>query len=419
MKELILFSLKRRFVNGATLILNILLCLVMFCVCFADKIINVINPSMLDDQKIFLNIDDVIEKELMVIEQRGIEFIHSEEDPKEIIKKHPKAYVLTFDNGYKMTTQYEANPDLLLGLESALENIHKMNLLNETLTIEELILLNQNYELENIVLEENVQMDANKQAVAFMFITSVYFAMLSFSTAVANEVIYEKSTRQLELILTSVSAKTHFLSKMTVGWLTIVIQTGSAAVYGILFLLMRQFYDSGEGLIKVINKLGLIEIKEKTFIEFLKNISFDFDFITKMFFIFFFLLIGILLLQMIMVVLSSFISSVEEAGNVQAPLYMILVGIYYFAISINTPYQLSEGVGYFLSFFPFLNMLFMPCRLLIQNVSIFELLLSALVSSLFMYIVLTKGVKVYQRGVLDYTNKSFFEILKKTFSFSE
>ena len=38
-----------------------------------------------------------------------------------------------------------------------------------------------------------------------------------------NEVIYEKSTKTLELILTSVSAKAHFLSKMVVGWLAIFI----------------------------------------------------------------------------------------------------------------------------------------------------------------------------------------------------
>ena len=419
MKELIQFSLKRRFVNGATLILNILLCLFVSCACFSDKIIEMINPTMLDDQKIFLNIEDHIEEALMTIEQRGLEFICNEDDPKDIIQKYPKAYVLTFDDGYKITSQYEIDSELMMMIQTMLENLHKMSMLKETLSAEELLILNQPYELKNEILEENVQMDTNKQTIAFMLITSIYFAMLSFSTSVANEVIYEKSTRQLELILTCVDAKTHFLSKMLVGWLTIVIQTGSAVVYGIIFLLIRQLYDSGKGLLELLNKFGIIEIKEKTFIEFLKNIELDFDFISKMCFIIFFLMMVILLLQMIMVVLSSFISSVEEAGNVQAPLYMILVAIYYFAISINTPYQLSEGFGYILSFFPFLNMLFMPCRLLIQNVSIFELLLSALMSSFFMFIVLTKGIKVYQRGVLDYTNKSLGDILKKTFAVSE
>ena len=57
----------------------------------------------------------------------------------------------------------------------------------------------------------------------------------------------------------------------------------------------------------------------------------------------------------------------------------------------------------------------MPCRLLIQNVSILELSLSGLVSLAFMYLVVTKGVKIYQRGVLDYTSRDLLGILKKTF----
>lgn len=419
MKELIQFSLKRRFFNGATLILNILLCLFISCACFADKIVELVNPTMFEDQKMYLDIDETIENGLIAIEPEGLKFIQTNKKAKEIISENPKAYVLTFDDGYKITSQYKLDDEIVVAVESMLDSVHKTNFMNESLSVEEIILMNQTCEVENIVLEESVEMDTNKQNVVFMFITSIYFAMISFSTSVANEVVYEKSTRQLELILTSVDAKTHFISKMTVGWLTIIIQVGSAVFYGIIFLLIRNFYDSGKGLIEIVNKLGLIEIKGKTFIEILKSITFDFNFVSKILFITFFLMMGILLLQMIMVILSSFITSVEEAGNVQAPLYMVLIAVYYFALSINTPYQLSEGFGYIFSFFPFLNMLFMPCRLLIQNVSIFELLLSALVSSFFMFIILTKGVKVYQRGVLDYTNKGLGDILKKTFAISE
>ena len=419
MKELILFSLRRRFMNGATLILNLLLCVLISCACFADKIIDWMNPTMLDNQKIYLNVNDSVEKGLISIEPKGIEFIHSEENPKDIIQKNPKAYVLMFDDGYKITSQYEIDSEILLVVETMINNVHKMNAMNEMLSLEELIVLDQNYWIENIILEETVQMDTNKQNIVFMLITSIYFAMLSFSTSVANEVVYEKSTRQLELILTSVQAKTHFLSKMIVGWVTIVVQSGSVLVYGFFFLLIRHLYDKGKGLIEFINKLGIVELKETTFLQFLKNVRVDFDFALKLFFIFFFLMMGILLLQMVMVVLSSFISSIEEAGNIQGPLYVILIVVYYLALSLNTPYQLSEGYGYILSFFPFLNMLFMPCRLMIQNVSIFELILSALISCLFMAIVLIKGIRVYQKGVLDYTNKGLLEILKKAFLSNE
>ena len=102
---------------------------------------------------------------------------------------------------------------------------------------------------------------------------------------------------------------------------------------------------------------------------------------------------------------SSFIANVEEAGNIQAPFYLILMGVYYFALSVNTPYQMSEGIGFILSFLPFFSMLFMPCRLLIQNVSMFELMLSYMISFSAIFFVVKKGSAVYQRGVLDYSSK--------------
>ena len=47
--------------------------------------------------------------------------------------------------------------------------------------------------------------------------------------------------------------------------------------------------------------------------------------------------------------------------------------------------------------------------------SILELSLSGLLSLAFMYLVITKGVKIYQRGVLDYTSRDLIGVLKKTF----
>lgn len=415
MKELVSFSLRRRFFNGTTILLNILLCIVACGVLFADKVLEIVNPSMFDDQRIYLNLDDVVEETLMNLDTKGVEFIVDDREYKIIIEEDPKAYVLYYDDGYKVASYYSIDENLVDVLRSMMERVHETLTLSTTLTLEEFEMLNQELELKNVVIQENVSMGSDKQNLVFMFISSLYFTMLSFSTSVANEVIYEKSTRQLELILTSVSAKSHFLSKMTVGWLGILIQAGLVAVYVLIAGVLRHLYDGGKGFIKVINHLELFTIKQETFVEFFKSINFEFDFFIKIGCVFLFLIIGILTLQMIMVVLSSFIVNIEEAGNVQGPLYMVLIAVYYFAISVNTPYHMSEGIGYILSFFPFLNMLFMPCRLLIQNVSILELSLSGLLSITFMYLVITKGAKIYQRGVLDYTSRDFIGVLKKTF----
>lgn len=413
MKELVSFSLRRRFFNGTTILLNVLLCIVACGVLFADKVLEVVNPSLFDDQRIYLNLDDVVEETLMNLDTEGVEFIVDDREYKVLIEEDPKAYVLYFDDGYKVASYYSIDENLVEILRSMMQRVHETLTLASTLTIEEFEILNQELDLKNVVIQENVSMGSQKQNLVFMIITAIYFTMLSFSTSVANEVIYEKSTRQLELILTSVSAKSHFLSKMMVGWLGILIQASCIAVYVLFAGIMRHLYDGGKGFIKVINYLELYTIEQDTIIEFLKSINFNFDFIMKMGCVFLFLMIGILTLQMIMVVLSSFIVNIEEAGNVQGPFYMLLMAVYYFTMTVNTPYHMSEGIGYIFSFFPFLNMLFMPCRLLIQNVSILELSLSGLLSMTFMYVVVTKGAKIYQRGVLDYTSRGIIGVIKK------
>ena len=125
-----------------------------------------------------------------------------------------------------------------------------------------------------------------------------------------------------------------------------------------------------------------------------------------------FLALGILLVQLIMVIVSSFVSSVEEAGNLQAPFYLVLLGIYYLVMAINNPYDLNEGIGFYLSFVPLINMLLMPCRLLISDVPIIQLFASIGCSLLFVAYVLYKGIPVYERGVLDYSCKGFIQVIK-------
>ncbi|MGN1343644.1 MAG: ABC transporter permease, partial [Traorella sp.] len=301
MKELISFSLRRRFFNGATILLNVMLCIVACGILFFDKIVDFINPSMFDDQRIYLNLDEIEEDILLNMEMSGVELIVDDRDYQSLIQESPKAYVLYFDDGYKVASQYKIDSNLIDILRGMLQEVHQTMTLSSTLTLEEYEILNQQLDLENIILQEDVSMDQQKENIVFMVITSIYFTMLSFSTSVANEVIYEKSTRQLELILTSVSSKVHFYSKMVVGWLGILIQAIGVVCYVVVATLLRIMFDEGKDLIQFVNKIHLMSIKEDTILKFLSNISIDFDFMSKLFFIFFFLMMGILLLQMVLV----------------------------------------------------------------------------------------------------------------------
>ena len=86
--------------------------------------------------------------------------------------------------------------------------------------------------------------------------------------------------------------------------------------------------------------------------------------------------------------------------------------MYYLVMAINNPYDLNEGIGYYLSFVPLLNMLLMPCRLLISNVPFVQIFISMFFSILLIIFILHKGIPVYERGVLDYSCKGFIQVLK-------
>lgn len=410
MKILIAFSLKRRFMNASTCLLNVLLAIIILGAFFADEIVSWINPSLFEDQKVYLQVDEVVGQAIMNAEIKGLSFEMTQTKPQVLIEQDPRALVLVHQNNYQLFSKYPLDSSYIQVFDSLLTEIHQTLAIQERLNEEAQLYAQIQEHVENQAILKDVSVNTDKQNIIFMIITSIYFTMLSFSTSVANEVVYEKSTRQLELILTSISAKTHFLSKMLIGWLSILVQFSCTVLFVLLGLLIRNSYDQGMGLIQFINQTQLIHLEQKTFPTLFASIQIKQEWVIQAIFIFLFLMLGIIFVQMLLSIVASFVTSVEQAGSIQSPFYLILLAIYYFALSINTPYQLSEGIGFYCSFLPVLNMLLIPSRILVGQVAWIELLLSAGISVLAMIVLFEKGALIYQKGVLDYTGKGISRI---------
>jgi len=409
MKNLIMFSLKRRFLNKATIILNILLFVLLGCGFFADKLVLLIKPDLFSPLTIYVD-DHLWENKELFFDDNSLYEIYPY-DNQEISENE---YVL-----------YHGNPEWIVQSLYAVNavDMQKITIIiqqyqqNEWLSSSKLNQLTEIKEVLNPVivskvLSETLNIDSDKQNMMFVVITSIYFMMLSFSSVIANEVVYEKTSKILELILTSVSAKVHFLSKMFIGWLTITIQTLFTGFFFVFWVFYRQIYDHGHDLLDFFYKLGLIKVEANTFSEFLIKLNIDHDIIMLFLLGLAFLFLGILFLQMIMVIVSSFVTSIEESSNIQSPCYLILLVIYYFTLSINTPYQMSAGIGYYLSFVPFFSMLFMPCRLLLQTVPLYEIIISLAIAFIAILLVIDFGSHIYKLGILD--NKRISQkVLKK------
>jgi hypothetical protein len=254
---------------------------------------------------------------------------------------------------------------------------------------------------------ENVE-DAPSNHLGFIVITSIYFMLLSFSTAVANEVVNEKTSNVIEVILTSVSHKEHYYSKLLIGWFTMLSQLFIHGFNLIFWLMVRVVVDNGLGMLSLLYRWQWLPIQYNSIEHWISSFNVETAQINIVVLCSIFLMLGILLVQLLMVLISVHINSIEEAAAIQGPFYLGMLVVYYMAIFINSFEQLNQGWGYFFSYIPILSMLFMPSRLLNTNVMPSELLLAFGIALLTLIICLFLGEDHYRKNLLKGSSKSTY-----------
>lgn len=395
MKTIVNFSLSRRFKNKITIIMHIIILVILVTVSFGDKVIDYLFEG--NNSKTEVYYSESIADYFKYANEDSELFQYKEGYNKDKIN-------ILYEDKWIIESMYSLDTLASVQLQSEL-NSNISNLWLNSLSDESIneVINNISPEIVERTTTEMV-VGRDKINISMFMVTGIYFAMLSFCTMIANEVVYEKTSRVLELILTSVDTSTHFFSKMITSWLTVIIQLGSVVFEICLVILLRNFYDEGAGLLKLLSKYNLIEADALTFKDFIVALDIDSNLISILLVSLVYLLLGMIIIQMIMVCLSSFINSIEESSLIQAPVYIILLIIYYIALALNSPLKLSDGIGQIFSLTPIFSMLFMPMRLLLLKVSVYEILLGITLNVAVLILLSYYGAKVYKIGILGGIN---------------
>ena len=399
MKTLIRFSLKRKFLNKSTLIFNLLIFTVIGCLAFADKIAEWIAPDSFDPLILYLS-EDLYEDVDLFNEDDEL-YLLKEYQKEDLARREVK--ISRAEEGYEVISLYglsEYEESVVrYALSSYQENVYfQTHDISSYLELEEV----RNPVVSTKSIYTNDAMRADRQTFAFSVVTSLYFTSLSFCTAIATEVISEKSEKILEMILTAIRPREHFYAKLCAGWLSVLLQSGMSVSILLLWLSIRQGIDRGKGLLEFCRKTGLLKTDATTFRALFSSLAVDgSSFISMMILVLLFLLLGILFVQLVMTVLASYVQTVEEGAAVQTPCYVILMLTYYGALMLNNVYSLQDGAGRILSFVPFFSMLFMPMRIIMGVVSRYEIIISFVLSLSAILLVLDFGSPLYEKGLLN------------------
>ena len=389
MNTLLKFSFKRRFLNKMTLFLQLMFIVIVTLMFYFDKVSDVFNLEF--NQPISIYIEPSLRK-LIVNESAWTSkgFVLSTNKNSITISKVKDKYTISLvDDLFTQSKIYE----LLL------DNHQKRKESSSNPSVYKWLEDYQKIDVE--FLEYHQEENQFKHQLIILFLTSIYFMLLNFIAVNSNEIIMEKTSHMIPIILTHVKIRTHFMSKLIIGFSAVLFQImSSIGVVGIIAYTRYQL-DRGEGLIKLLVKFLPFKLELMNLDDLLKLLDLDWNDFYQIVLGLIFILIGILIIQILILILSSKVKTMEEAASIQGPFYLILLIIYYLALSLNTTQSLSSGFGYLLSFIPIFSMLIMPMRLLTQHVMPMEIITSILFSFALISLTFILMYPLYIRGLRE------------------
>ena len=204
----------------------------------------------------------------------------------------------------------------------------------------------------------------------------------------------------MEIIISNVPAKVHFLSKIASSTIFVIAQSLLLFLYGIIGILLRGGLNLGSGQSNIIGNL----------VESLKN-SGTLTILAKgapvLIIIF---LLSFFIYATLAGVLASMTTSTEDFQQLQTPLMIILMLGYYIGIMASA-FKGSIFIK-IISYIPFLSSMVAPITYILGETTIVDLVISMMILGLSCVILFKYGIRVYKVGILNYSSK---DLWKKVF----
>ncbi|AXH99897.1 ABC transporter permease [Sporosarcina sp. PTS2304] len=279
-------------------------------------------------------------------------------------------------------------------LQDALQAIQtEVNADQLSLTTEQVATLftSVQFEKQNISDSAKSEDELNSARVlVYVLMFVIYFAVIIYSSMIATEVATEKSSRVMEILISSVSPVKHMFAKVLgIGSLGIV----QIMIYGVAGLLAYKLSSVSE------------ENDLSAFFS-LKNLEMS----TLVYAVVFFLL-GYFLYATLAALLGSLVSRTEDVQQMIMPMSLLIVAAFIIAATgLGNP---ELGYLKIASFIPFFTPLVMFLRVGLLDLPLWEPLLSIGILIVTIGILGWFGAKVYRGGVLMYGPSRSLKDIKK------
>lgn len=241
--------------------------------------------------------------------------------------------------------------------------------------------------------------------VVFPLIILPFFMLSMFLVGmIGAEVNEEKTSKSMEIIISNVSPKIHFFSKVIAGNLFVLIQGVLLVFYALVGLVIRMLI-SGPNLLSTIPS----EAKEMVNVITQSGIMSKIGIILPTTLILMILtFIGYSLLAGI---LASMTTNQEDYQQLQTPIVIISLVGYYMSMMASV----FEGSIFIkvASYVPFISALLSPVLLFLGQITYIDVLISLVLMILVIWLLIKYGLRIYKVGILNYSSSNLWKKMFK------
>ncbi len=267
--------------------------------------------------------------------------------------------------------------------------------------------ITSNVEIERLILDTEAKTDDEAMSLimgtVFPTVILPFFMLVIFLVQmIGTEINEEKTTKSMEIIISNVSPKTHFFSKVLASNVFVLMQGALLLIYGGIGLLVKTLFGtstSSSSLTSTFNdiwnSLGQMGIMDR-----LPEIIISALVLMILSFIAYSLIAGIL---------ASMTVNMEDFQQIQTPIMMVCLLGYYLSIMAGV-FNGSIFIRV-LSYVPFISCLLSPALLVIGQIGIFDVLISVLFLIITIWIMIKYGFRIYKVGILNYSTDKMWKRL--------
>ena len=371
------FTLKTRLRSKAFLISTALAIVFIFAFANIDKIFSSFEDSE-QASAILVTENTALVETIQSLGYEDIEARNLSEDEARDQINAGDVGIVAFIDGYEARVLSERpEQEFTTLLQTSLQQLRNTELI-ETSNVDPTVIaaLNEPIQVDEAYLGrggENSDELMSSSALVYVLLLLLYISIITYGSMISTEVTTEKSSRVMELIISTTHPVTHMLAKVTAIGTLALIQLGIFLGFG---------YASASG-----NELA------QSVIESAGDVSAIVYLLT-------FFLLGYLLYASLFAVLGSLVSRVEESQQMVTPVIMLLVAAFLIAMfGLNNP---DATIVTVLSFVPFFAPMLMFLRVMLVDVPVWEVALSIGLLIGTIGVTLWVGSKFYRGGVLFY-----------------